>query len=66
MHYVRSRFNQYGIKYKSTKQGLVKFETSSPTKSSENEFETDLELCRLFDNQYLVSIELNSRRVVKN
>lgn len=53
MHYVRSRFNQYGIKYKSTKQGLVKFETSSPTKSSENEFETDLELCRLFDNQYL-------------
>ena len=53
MHYVKSRFTQYAAKHRSTKQGLVKFEIPN---TNENEVENELEICRLFDNQYLVSI----------
>ena len=55
MHYVKSRFNQFVSKTKSNNNKQV---TSSNNKFEliqvENELETELELCRLFDAQFMV------------
>ena len=50
MHYVRSRFQQFVSKHKASTQGN-KFEVIN----DENGLETELELCKKFDIQYLVS-----------
>ena len=46
MHYVKSRFVQYANKNKAKK-----FELNN----NENEWESEIELCRQFDNQFLVN-----------
>ncbi len=52
MHYVKSRFVQYANKNKAK---------MNEHNSNENEWENEIELCRQFDNQFLVFIILFSK-----
>jgi hypothetical protein len=59
MNYVNSRFNQFVSKTKSNKQQQVTSNNNNNNNNNKIELiqalETELELCRLFDAQFMVN-----------
>ena len=54
MNYVNSRFNQFVSKTKSNKQQVTSNNNNNNKIELIQALETELELCRLFDAQFMV------------